>query len=150
MTFPKWAPALPLLAFIGLADALYLTAHHYLGFPLACGPLSGCGTVTSSLYSVVLGIPVALFGALYYLGMFFGFLFALEYKSLTYFRAVCKLSVCGLFASAWFWFVMAFLLHAWCTYCLISATTSTILFAASMYALRVTQNVSSSSGEVTA
>lgn len=139
MSFPKWAPVLPLLAFLGLADALYLTAHHYLGFPLACGPLSGCGTVTSSVYSVIFGIPVALPGALYYLAMFFGFLFALEYRSLSYFRLVCKLSLCGLVASAWFLFVMAFLLHAWCTYCLVSAATSTLLFAGSMLALWTTR-----------
>lgn len=139
MTLPKWAPLLPLIAFIGLADALYLTAHHYLGFPLACGPLSGCGTVTSSVYSVIFGIPVALLGALYYLGMFFGFLFALEYKSMTYFRLACKISACGLFASGWFLFVMGILLQAWCTYCLISAATSTLLFAVSMFALYVTR-----------
>ncbi len=140
MTLPKWAPVLPLLAFIGLADALYLTAHHYLGFALACGPLSGCSTVTSSAYSIIFGVPVALLGALYYLSMFFGFLFALEYQSFTYFRIVCTLSLCGLFASVWFLFVMAFLLQAWCTYCLISAATSLLLFGVSMYALRVTRS----------
>lgn len=141
---PKWTPIIAVLAFLGLADALYLTAHHYLGIPLACGPLSGCETVTASAYSVVFGIPVALGGAFYYLAMFFGTLFAWEYKSVTYFRAICLFSLCGVFASAWFVFVMAFLLHAWCTYCLISATTSTLLFAACMYGRHVTK------GQVTA
>lgn len=145
MTIPKWAPILPLLAFLGLADALYLTAHHYLGFALACGPLSGCSTVTSSVYSVVFGIPVALFGAIYYVSMFFGFLFALEYKSITYFRWVCMASVCGLLASGWFIFVMAVLLQAWCTYCLISATTSTLLFVGSMVGLARTRPTSPAS-----
>lgn len=136
---PKWTPAIAVIAFIGLADALYLTAHHYFGIPLACGPLSGCGTVTASAYSVVLGIPVALGGAFYYLTLFFGTLFAWEYQSVTYFRAVCLFSLCGVLASAWFIFVMAFLLHAWCTYCLVSATTSTLLFGVCMYGRYVTK-----------
>lgn len=136
---PKWTPALAVIAFIGLADALYLTVSHYFGIPLACGPLSGCETVTSSVYSVVLGVPVALGGVFYYLAMFFGVLFAWEYKSVTYFRYVCLFSICGALASAWFVFVMAFLLQAWCTYCLISATTSMLLFGLSMYGLYVTR-----------
>ncbi|MEK9156751.1 MAG: vitamin K epoxide reductase family protein [Patescibacteria group bacterium] len=136
---PKWTPVIAAIAFVGLADALYLTAHHYFGVPLACGPFSGCETVTSSVYSVVLGIPVALPGALYYLAMFFGILLAWEYKSLTYFRYICLFSICGVFASAWFLFVMAFLLHAWCTYCLVSVATSTLLFGLCMYGLHVTK-----------
>lgn len=135
MTLPRWAPLLPLVAFIGLADALYLTLNYYLGVPLACGPFSGCDTVTTSVYSAVFGVPVALFGALYYLAMFFGMLFALEYNSATYFRAFCLFSFVGLAASGWFVFVMAVLLQAWCTYCLVSATTSTLLFALSMWGL---------------
>lgn len=137
---PKWTPIIAVIAFIGLADALYLTLSHFFGIPLACGPLSGCGTVTSSVYSVVLGIPVALPGALYYLTMFFGVLFAWEYKSVTYFRYICLFSVCGALASAWFVFVMAFLLQAWCTYCLVSATTSMLLFGLGMYGLYVTRS----------
>ncbi|NBS68942.1 vitamin K epoxide reductase family protein [bacterium] len=135
MSLPKWAPLIPIVAFIGLADALYLTLNHYFGVPLACGPLSGCDTVTSSVYSIVLGIPVALFGVLYYLAMFFGMLFALEYQSAIYFRLFCLFSLAGLIASGWFVFVMAVLLQAWCTYCLVSAFTSTLLFLLSMFAL---------------
>ncbi len=136
---PKWTPVIALLAFIGLADALYLTLSHYFGIPLACGPFSGCETVTSSAYSVIYGVPVALGGVFYYTAMFFGILFAWEYKSVTYFRYLCLFSVCGVLASGWFVFVMAFLLHAWCTYCLISATTSTLLFITCMYGRYVTK-----------
>lgn len=139
MHLPKWAVAFPIVAFFGLSDALYLTVSHYFGVPLACGPLSGCDTVTSSVYSVVLGIPVALFGALYYLSMFFGMLFALEYKTVTYFRIFCFLSFAGFAASLWFVFVMAFLLQAWCTYCLVSAGTSTLLFILSLFGLFATR-----------
>ncbi len=71
--------------------------------------------------------------------MFFGILLAWEYKSLTYFRYICLFSICGVFASAWFLFVIAFLLHAWCTYFLVSVATSTLLFGLCMYGLHVTK-----------
>lgn len=133
---PKWTPFIPVLAFLGLADALYLTAHHYFGVPLACGIFSGCETVTSSAYSVVFGIPVALLGVCFYFVMFFGALIALEYASRKIFRLVCLFSVCGVGASVWFITVMAFILRTWCTYCLASAITSTLLFVLSMFGLR--------------
>lgn len=47
----------------GTAIALYLTVVKLTGGVPACGPLIGCETVNSSVYSEFFGIPVALFGA---------------------------------------------------------------------------------------
>ncbi len=123
------------VALFGFADAMYLTAHHYFGIPLVCGPFSGCETVTSSVYSEFFGIPVALFGALYYVTLFGLLIFALEFSSRTYFKLACAFTLLGFLFSCGFVFIMAFILQAWCTYCLLSAISSTVLFILGMYAL---------------
>ncbi|MBV9355353.1 MAG: vitamin K epoxide reductase family protein [Chloroflexi bacterium] len=62
-----WALA---LAAVGLGVAVYLTATHYFAgaVPLACttsGPVN-CEQVTSSAQSIVAGIPVAVFGVVWF------------------------------------------------------------------------------------
>ena len=135
MMFSRITFLVALLAFLGLGDSFYLTAHFYFGVPLACGPFSGCETVTSSVYSTFLGIPVALFGAINYGILFLGTIIAREYHLEKLFKSIALYSVFGFFASAWFVYVMAFLLHAWCTYCLVSATLSTLIFLLSVFYL---------------
>jgi uncharacterized membrane protein len=61
-----------LLSLIGIADTTWLTITHYsTTLTLAC-PSTGiinCAKVTSSSYSEIFGIPVALLGLLFFLGM---------------------------------------------------------------------------------
>jgi uncharacterized membrane protein len=55
------------LAVIGLGDATYLTVVHYGGFTIVCaGSGNPCATVQASKYSFLIGIPVALLGAIGY------------------------------------------------------------------------------------
>ena len=55
------------LAVIGLGDATYLTVVHYGGFTIVCsGSGNPCATVQASKYSFIIGIPVALLGAIGY------------------------------------------------------------------------------------
>jgi len=53
------------LAILGIAIAGYLAATKLSGEVPVCGPLRGCETVSSSEYSEILGVPVALFGVAY-------------------------------------------------------------------------------------
>jgi uncharacterized membrane protein len=68
MSVPK--ALLLLFVVIGLIDAVYLTAVHYTSLPLYC-PDSGivnCLQVTTSAYSEVAGIPIALGGVVWFAG----------------------------------------------------------------------------------
>lgn len=70
---PRWAsPVTLLLSVAGVAVSSYLTVEHYTtSTTLAC-PNTGvlnCLKVTTSAESKLLGIPVALLGLLYFLGM---------------------------------------------------------------------------------
>jgi uncharacterized membrane protein len=55
------------LAVLGLGDATYLTVVHYARITVACaGTGNPCQTVQTSKYSFLLGVPVALIGAIGY------------------------------------------------------------------------------------
>ena len=70
---PRWAAPLGLLlALAGLGVSTYLTVAHYdTHVTLACAAKGAinCEKVTTSPQSKVFGIPVALLGLLYYVGM---------------------------------------------------------------------------------
>ena len=57
--------SMTLLAGTGLVVALYLAITKLAGGSPVCGPLRGCETVASSEYSVLFGVPVAVFGVAY-------------------------------------------------------------------------------------
>ncbi len=116
------------IAFIGFLDASYLAVEHFLGLVPPCTIVAGCDTVTTSGYAAILGIPVALLGSLYYLAIIcclVGYLQTSREELLKIFR---YLTIGGLLASAYFVALQLFVIHAICLYCMVSATTSTLLF----------------------
>jgi uncharacterized membrane protein len=115
-----------IFAAAGLADATYLTVIALTGETAACGGSAGCSEVLGSKYARVTGIPVAVFGLL---GYFSAFSFAV-FAAFHYARAqkFFVLTVSALFAATlWFLYVQAFILHAYCRYCLFSAAISFLL-----------------------
>ena len=123
------------VSFIGFLDATYLTAQHYLGFELNCSVFGGCETVTTSEYSVVAGVPVALLGALYYFTMFIGMFVYFDLQDKRVLRVLMLLTVLGFLASLWFLYLQIFVIKALCLYCIVSVVTSTLLFVLGMFAL---------------
>jgi uncharacterized membrane protein len=111
---------------LGLADATYLTVLALTGETAACSGQAGCFEVLGSAYSKVAGIPVAAFGVA---GYFTAFTFA-TFAAFNYARArkFFAIMVCILFATTlWLLYVQAFLLHAFCRYCLFSAAITFLL-----------------------
>ncbi len=125
-----------LFALLGFADATYLTLKHYSGSPITCSLTHGCDIVTTSAYSQILGVPVALLGALYYLSVILLSIFVLDRKNTNILRLISRLSWLGLGASVYFIIIQAFILNAWCQYCIGSAITSTSLFVVGMVYLK--------------
>ena len=58
-------------AFAGFVLSMYLTLVHYRGYVSPCFVVHGCEQVQTSRYSVVLGIPVALLGTVFFALMFY-------------------------------------------------------------------------------
>ena len=126
---PKWLIwSLIIVSFIGFLDASYLTIAHYTGLALRCSVFSGCDQVTTSPYSVVLGVPVALMGVFYYLSILMATLFYFDTRKPYLPKYIAWATNAGLVASFWFVFLQLFVIKAICQYCMISAVTSTLLF----------------------
>jgi uncharacterized membrane protein len=109
-----------LLALAGLADATYLTIQFLTGETAVCGGSADCFRVLGSSYSHIAGVPVAGLGAIGYFSVFSCSVFA----AFGYARApkLFAILVWLMFVGTlWFLFVQAFLLHAFCRYCLFSA-----------------------------
>lgn len=115
-----------IIALLGLADGIYLTVEHLTGRTAECIASSGCQDVLSSKYAALGPIPLAAVGALAYFTAFSAALLAaFEYKKCQGFLA---LVVAGMFATTlWLLYLQAFVLHAFCDYCLFSAGVTTVL-----------------------
>lgn len=116
------------IGLIGFIDSAYLAIEHFRGVIPPCTITANCDLVLTSKYAEFLGIPVALFGALFYLLVTAGAFAYLEGKHEKIFRYSQLITVFGLLASIWFVFLQVFILHSYCLYCMVSATTSTVLF----------------------
>jgi uncharacterized membrane protein len=115
-----------LFCLFGLADATYLTVLALTGETAACSGQAGCFEVLGSAYSKVAGIPVAAFGVAGYFSAFTFATFAAFNSPRA--RKFFALTVGVLFAvTLWFLYVQAFVLHAFCRYCLFSAAITFLL-----------------------
>lgn len=120
------------VALLGFLDASYLTIKHYAQSSVTCGLTQGCEIVTTSAYSQILGVPVALLGSLYYLTLIVLLIAYMDRKHAWLLRTASLFTCLGLLASVYFVSVQAFVLGAWCQYCIGSALSSTLLFGIGM------------------
>ncbi len=116
------------VALIGFVDASYLSYEHFQGVVPPCSVTKGCEQVLTSSYAVVLGMPVSLLGAIYYLLVLAGIFAYFESKHQEFLRYALLFTVFGFIASLWFVYLQVFIIHSYCAYCMGSALTSTILF----------------------
>ena len=114
------------ISLAGLADATYLTVTHLTGDNLVCGESAGCSAVLGSAYASFAGIPTAGFGVMAYFAAFsLAILATFGYARA---RVFLILLVTGMFiASLGFLYLQAFVLHAFCPYCLLSAALTFFL-----------------------
>ena len=128
--------AMSVLAAIGLVVAIYLAVTKLTGGLPVCGPIHGCDTVASSEYSVVLGVPVAVFGV--------GYSIVLLALSIAWWwggdrRAVLGaygLGLLGCFVAAALTYLEVAVIGAICVYCVTYAVTVVVGFAIAVLALR--------------
>jgi uncharacterized membrane protein len=122
-----WDAAAALVALLGLADAAYLTVEHMSGQSVRCMIVSGCDEVLQSSYATVAGgVPVAAVGlAAYFTAFSLATLAAFGYEGAR--KLLTPLVAVMFLATLWFLYLQAFVIKAFCTYCLISATVTTAL-----------------------
>jgi uncharacterized membrane protein len=118
--------AVAIVAVAGLADATYLTVQALTGETLSCGGSPDCFRVLGSSYAKLGGMPMAMLGALAYFTAFtlatfaaFGYSWAPKFLAL--------IAGAMFLMTLWLLYVQAFLLHAYCRYCLFSAAITFLI-----------------------
>jgi uncharacterized membrane protein len=126
--------AYSVVALLGLLDSIYLTYTRLLGITPPCGVsiFSGCAVVARSSYSVLLGIPLSVYGIVFY-GFALLLSIVLMYKEVLYGKELLLVSAtAGLVSSAYFVYVQVYIIKALCIYCVFSALCALILFILSV------------------
>ena len=132
-----------LLALVGLFIATYLTLHN-LGIigTLTC-TVGSCETVQTSKWARFLGMPVAMWGAGFYLSML---VLALLGESASFAEArwipalMLAFSGIGVLFSAWLTWLELYVIHAICMYCVASAVITVLLFLVALLDWRATRD----------
>lgn len=122
--------AILVLAFFGIADAWYLYQAALTDTALWCGAntLDGCNIVAQSEYSRLFGIPLALYGLVFYIATFVLAAAALFERIRYMTRALVGLGLLGLLSSLYFLYLQIFRIEALCIYCVASFVISTLIF----------------------
>src|SRR5947207_6007882 len=139
MTKRMW---MALVSLLGLLLGVYLTLYKfgYIG-TIACG-YSSCEQVQTSRWSVFLGLPVATWGAGFYaitLALSIAGLQPRFSASRPLSTALLALTGWGVVFTAWLNYLEAFRIHAWCEWCLGSASMVFVLFVLALLDWRATR-----------
>lgn len=120
------------LALAGMGVAGYLAFENVQGNTTACGVTHGCSTVQESRYGKLMGVPVSVPGLLLYVVLAGGAVAWLaDFRRLRPLVTLAAFAgvLFGLLFSAYLTYIEAFVLHAWCIFCVISALIMAALAA---------------------
>jgi len=130
--------ALFALTLLGLFDSAYLLwVYTSPSSPMIClGGGTGCDTVRASSYAHLFGVPLPAFGVLMYVSVallvFAESLVSARLAELIR-QAVAVIAGAAFLFSLYLTGIEAFVLHAWCTWCMISAVCVTLIFALGLW-----------------
>lgn len=120
------------VAVLGVVNAGYLALTALAGASPVCNFIHGCDLVAASPYSRIFGIPLALFGVFFY-SLITGFAFwGVCSKQVMVRMYILPLATIGFLLSLYFLYLQAFVIQAFCEYCLFSLFDATLLFVLSL------------------
>lgn len=122
--------AIALIAFLGMVDTFYISIKRG-GPPVACHVTTGCNDVLTSKYSTLAGIPISWFGLVFYLTVFSCAVFEIS-GSAKLIHWIFWPATAAFLISLCLVGLQAFIIHAYCEYCLMSALFSTSIFLLSL------------------
>lgn len=124
---------------IGLAITLYLSYTKLFGLQQICAANEtfNCELVQNTVYSRIFGIPIQYLGVLGWLGILA--VLVLDTRVPLFARLgkqiVAGFTLFGFMYSAYLTSIEAFVIHAWCMWCLANAIVMTFVFAVSLIRL---------------
>lgn len=119
------------LTFVGFLDALYLAIKKIYSGPISCFIFTGCETVQNSVYGNFIGIPVAFWGAGFFLILMFLIIRFIEARNRAILKLFFYLTIPGAAFALYLFFLQFFVIKALCIYCIITDGIALYLFAAS-------------------
>ena len=127
-----------IFSFLGIADAWYLAEHALTNTALYCniGSISGCNTVAQSPYSHFFGIPLGVYGVIFYGLVFVAAAFAFTHHARRLMQFLFFLGCVGLLFSLYFMGLQLFIIDALCIYCLGSFVLAVLIFITTSLLLR--------------
>jgi uncharacterized membrane protein len=127
-----------LFSFAGIADAWYLAEHALTNTALSCGigTLSGCNTVAQSAYSHFFGIPLGVYGLVFYTIIFILAAISTTKNSHRLNQGLFGLGIVGILFSFYFLWLQFFVIDAICIYCLGSFVISLGIFVFTAFLVR--------------
>lgn len=138
------------LSLVGIFVSVYLALYNYGFLGVIQCTVGGCETVQSSAYAWFpprtvsqVGVPVSVMGIAAY-----GVLFALAIRGIQPGRAgerwiawaIFGVAAVGVAFSAYLTYLEAFVIHAWCQWCVASAVLVTVIFLFSIPGLKEGRN----------
>lgn len=124
---------------LGFIDAAYLSYMRAMKIPVPCSTsiFNGCHVVAQSEYSVLFGIPLSVYGVVFYAG---AIIFALMYfftQKLMIKNILLAVTVLGLLSSVYFIYIQGFVIKSFCIYCVFSAFCSVVMSSLAVILYRI-------------
>jgi uncharacterized membrane protein len=121
-----------ILSFLGFVDAAYLTIIHYRSQVPNCSIVKGCEVVTTSQFSTLFGIPIAIFGALFFLVLSIFAILIITHPHKRWVHYFSWAALAGLIISLILFLIQLIILKAFCQFCVGTEIISLIVFSISV------------------
>ena len=115
------------LALVGLFVSTYLLYTYVFGGPIVCTG-HGCETVRASAQAYFFGLPTPAYGVLFYVGAAVLAWLIGVVKGLWFKYTLLLWTAVGLLVSAYLTYLEAFVIEAWCLWCVASAIVATLMW----------------------
>jgi protein-disulfide isomerase len=139
MAASRWRAAALLAAIVGAGASAYLLVEYVTGQPGVCLTGSGCDLVRASAFAYPLGVPTPLIGLVFYVVAGWLVLRTIGTQPMAGIptaTALLAVAVAGAAASMFLTAMEAFVIKAFCSWCLVQAAASVVLLIASIGVVR--------------
>lgn len=121
-----------MLSMVGVADAGYITYEEIANVPSFCQNIPGfdCGAVLNSPWAYIGPIPLSVLGIFFYLTVLIlsGYHLIAKKPHHLLTKMLYLSAVSGFVFTLFLLYLQAFIIGAYCLYCIISAVTSVLIF----------------------
>lgn len=118
---------------VGLGISSFLLYVYTSDSALPCTISHGCDTVRYSPYAKMFGLPIPLYGVAFYVVSLVLLALFLVIRQGVYLSVVWVLAMWGLVFAGYLTYLEAFVIHAWCSWCVLNAFVNVMMFGVGSY-----------------